>query len=168
MKKTIATIAIMIMVVAVALLIVLLRGKSNMRETIPLTANDTGNYEVYKLLLPAEQINNDADVVKFLLKDSQTIGTEIDGETSIVAYTFGSISDYLYMCNEIVDVGTVNGYLYISYSAEDNQDVSLCYNSNGFYNMTIYNEERDECIFISDDKAVKYTNFRHGRFGTSP
>lgn len=161
-QKRVAT---ALLVAAAALLAAFLYVKSSWKETVPLTADDVGSYEIYKLSLPAEQFANGADVISFLLKDSQMVKTQVDGETDLTSYTSGSIPEHLPMCSEIVDVGTVNDCLYISYSTKDDQDVILCYDRTGFCTMTIYNTEQDECISISDDQAVKYTNFRHGRFG---
>ena len=85
----------------------------------------------------------------------------IDG-TVHTQYTSDVLPVYLYRCYEITEIVEREGYLYISYLAEDEDQIILVYTDAGIHEVGIYDTKTDTFFHELDGSAVVWNKFRKG------
>lgn len=94
--------------------------------------------------------------------EDQTIGSNVHQ-----VYSSETLGDYLYRCHELTEITVMNGSLYITYYAEDEDMVILAYNDGGLFERAIYDAQTDTLFHERDGSAVVWNKFRSGfQFGS--
>lgn len=82
-------------------------------------------------------------------------------------YTSETLGDYLYRCHELAEITVMNGSLYITYYAEDEDMVILAYNDEGLFERAVYDAQTDALFHEMNGSAVVWSKFRNGfQFGS--
>ena len=137
--------------------------------TIPLTIDEIKGYKTYSLHLPDElECEYGDNIIEFVLKNSKILETRDINGMHYTAYSEGNISEYLYNCGAIKEVSTLNRLIYIRYYTSDNLYVILNYSAERINDLSIYDESKDEAVYISDEKNERYTNYLHGNSNVNP
>lgn len=99
---------------------------------------------------------------EFLLNLCSFSGEQTIGDTVHTRYTSDVLPEYLYRCGEITEIVERQGYLYISYLAEDGDQIILAYSDDGIYEVCVYDAESDTLFHEIDGNAVVWNKFRKG------
>lgn len=82
-------------------------------------------------------------------------------------YSSETLADYLYRCHELTEITVMNGSLYITYYAEDEDMVILAYNDEGLFERAVYDAQTDVLFHEMNGSAVIWNKFRSGfQFGS--
>lgn len=92
----------------------------------------------------------------------QEIKSETIGGYIITSYTSETLEDYLFDCKEIVDISEMNGFFYVGYLTNSGKEVLLCYQEDGLYNKSVYENATDTAYIETTEEATVYENFRNG------
>ena len=99
---------------------------------------------------------------EFLLNLCSFSGEETIGDAVHTRYTSDVLPVYLYRCYDITEIVERQGCLYISYLAEDEDQIILAYSDDGIYEICIYDKETDTLFHEIDGNAVVWNKFRKG------
>ncbi len=83
-------------------------------------------------------------------------------DSGVFIYESESAEDILMLCDKITEIAQINDMLYISYLADDGNNITLTFDNEGLLSKDIYIIETDTFIMIHRDYAYMVNNFRHG------
>lgn len=99
---------------------------------------------------------------EFLLNLCSFAEEKVIGDTTHTLYSSDVLPVYLHRCHDLTEIILRENYLYISYLAEDKDQVILAYDDNGLYELCIYDAEKDTLFHEIDGSAVIWNKFRKG------
>ncbi len=161
MKKSTLRICLVILAACLGIsLIYVLCNRSTSRDA---TAAEINAHRVYRVdcsALPGWEAGMTEK--EFLLslcsfQEEKEIGSNIHQ-----VYSSDVLGEYLHRCHELSEITVMNGTLYITYYAEDQDMVILAYTDDGLNEMAVYDGKTDTLFHEIDGAAVVWNKFRGG------
>ncbi len=138
-------------------------------STILLHHQNTSAYDVYKVQVPTadrpeaaladDMQTNEKD---FVLSLCSFVEYEQLEEHEIYSYTSALLGDYINDCAEVTDISRIDDSLYVGYTTTSNKEVTLCYDTQGFDHVVIYDPVQDRATLVQGDNITRYEHFREG------
>lgn len=155
------TLAIGLSIIAVCLLIVvvyLFVNRSTKREPTP---EETAAYAPYAVDWQQETGAEGTDLEILLslcaFSEEKTIG----GNTYQI-YTSDALGNYLYRFGEMTEIAMLDGTLYIQYTDDGGNTVTLGYNGTGLVEKAVYRPETDTLYYACGDSVEVWEKFASG------
>lgn len=129
-----------------------------------LSSAETEDYDKYNLMFTDTFMYSSESFTDRILSLFNVQSSKVIGNNLVKIYESNSISGLLPMSKKIVELSSINDFIYISYISTDNNEITLCYDDNGLNHKTIYNEDTDVLIYDDNNSPYMISNFRHGTY----
>jgi hypothetical protein len=137
-------------------------------STVVLSAQEISVYDMYDINLQQLQSTSVSSAARTSYVNVLLSYCELqsDDSTQFLIYTTDVLQDALYNYNpdEALNIwlDADAGILYVSYTALDDIVVCLTFWEYGLSSKTLYFQDLDKCVVITDDQSLQYNNFREG------
>lgn len=151
----------MVLFLCAAALILFPAAESTVRSvTRPMADWEIEKYSAYNLVLPgaADSAPTPAEILAYCAP----AGKQVIGGNVCASYTSAALPQYLRNCQELTEILSVSGTIYLTYVTARSETVTLTYTPDGTTIKAVYDEGSDTAYFLSPDENEAYTNFRRG------
>jgi len=161
MKKS--TLRICLVIIAVCLSISLIYVLLNRTTSRAATAAEIDAHQTYAVDWTAVPGWEEGMTEKeFLLNLCSFQQEEQIGNNIHQMYSSDVLGSYLYRCHELSEITVMNGTLYITYYAEDEDMVILAYKDEGLNELAVFDSESDTLFHMIDGTSIIWNKFRGG------
>lgn len=101
---------------------------------------------------------------EYVISFAEEINREEVAGVQCTEYACDNYRNFIPNCKKLREISGIGDLAYVSYIAEDGNEVTVSYSEKGMNDICVYNPVEDTAYFISDGEKSKYENFREGTY----